>query len=80
MKPSGGVPPLAALAVLLAVSLLPRLVTLRQGTLPSGAMVYFHDEGDEMVFKTLVDPLDALRRRRRAISRRPSGSSLSGRR
>lgn len=55
MKRSGGVPPLAALAVLLAVSLLPRLVTLRQGALPSGQLVYFHDEGDEMVFKTLVD-------------------------
>ena len=55
MKPATSVRPLAALGVLLAVSLLPRLATLRQVTLPSGEITYYHLEGDELVFRTLVE-------------------------
>ena len=46
--------PLVALAVLLALSALPRLATFRQVALPTGDVVPNHLEGDEMVFRTLI--------------------------
>src|SRR5689334_21801461 len=48
-----GNPPVV-LAVLLALSALPRLATLRQVALPTGDVVPWHLEGDEMVFRTLI--------------------------
>jgi hypothetical protein len=58
MKRSRSVPPLAVLAAILVVSFLPRLATLRQVTLPSGETISYHIEGDEMVFKTLIEQVD----------------------
>ncbi len=52
--PSASIPTLAVLALILAVSLIPRLATLQRVTMPSGEVVYRHFEGDERVFRELV--------------------------
>jgi hypothetical protein len=53
------VPALAVLALLLVVSLVPRLATLQRVTMPSGEVVYRHFEGDERVFGELVQRVKA---------------------
>ena len=51
--------PFVVLALILAVSVVPRLATLQRVTMPSGAVVYRHFEGDERVFRELVQRVEA---------------------
>ena len=57
-RPSASILPPALLVLILAVSLIARLATLQRVAMPSGEVVYRHFEGDERVFRELVQRVE----------------------
>ncbi|MBI4423421.1 MAG: glycosyltransferase family 39 protein [Elusimicrobia bacterium] len=54
-KSAPALAPAAFLGALLAVTFVTRLPTLQRARLPDGEVVYWHPEGDEDVFQTLIE-------------------------